>query len=55
MQNKILVLSSDHTYQELEMRIQKVVWNTHTRTYVEYVGNEWLEPGEVVVERLTAQ
>lgn len=50
----VLVPADDHSYREATVRMQSVVWNALTRTYSEYAGDEYLEPGETVVQRPVA-
>jgi predicted RNA methylase len=52
---KILVRSGDYHYYETECRMEQVVYNVHTRTYSEYHGDMYLDPGDKVVERWVAQ
>jgi hypothetical protein len=53
-ENTVLVPANDHSYREARVRMTSVVWNARTRTYSEYVGDEYLEPGETVVQRPVA-
>lgn len=48
---KVLVPDSDHGYREATVRKTKVVYNKKYRAYSEYVGDEYLEDGDEVVER----
>lgn len=46
----ILVSSSDHGYEKAYIRTTNVVYNTKTRRYSEYVGDEYLEENEIVIK-----
>lgn len=48
---KILVSVGDHQYTEATVKTMKVVYNSQDRTYTEYMGDDYLEPGDEVVER----
>ena len=50
----VLVPADDHSYREARVRMMSVVWNSQTRTYSEYAGDDYLEPGETVVQRRVA-
>jgi hypothetical protein len=52
---KVLVPSSDHGYVEVVVRKMKVVFNKKYRSYSEYMGDEYLEDGDEVVEREVAE
>lgn len=47
---KVLVPDSDHSYREATIRKMKVVYNKKYRAYSEYVGDEYLEDGDTVIE-----
>lgn len=47
---KILVLGSDHRYREAVIRTIKVVYNRECNEYFEYVGDEYLDDFDEVLE-----
>lgn len=52
---KVLVTADDHGYREVQVKTRQVVYNPRYQSYTEYAGDEYLEPGELVVERLVAE
>ena len=52
---KVLIATEDHSYREALVRHIKVVHNPAQRQYYEYHGDEYLEPGDLVVEMAVAE
>ena len=52
---EVLVPCSDHKYRTTNLELEKVVFNQRTWIYSEYYGDEYLEEGDVVIERYVAR
>ena len=48
--DEVLVPGNDHSYRVAQIRTAKATWNPAAREWFEYVGDEYLEDGEIVVE-----
>lgn len=51
----VLILGADHCYYQASVRVKKVVYNTKTKSYSEYFGDEYLEENEIVKEMEVAE
>ena len=51
----ILIPSSDHSYSVVRMVKKKAVYNYKSRSYAEFVGDDYLEDGDIVVDALVAE
>lgn len=54
-EDEVLVESDDHSYRVARVMTRKVVYNTETRSFFEYHGDEHLEENETVVEARVAE
>lgn len=55
MGETVLIPNGDHSYREAYVTRAKVVWNTCTRSWSEYVGDEYLDENESVYEKKVAE
>ena len=51
----ILVSWPDHSYYVALIVTSKAVYNVKTREYSEYVGDDWLGDGEMVIDAKVAK
>lgn len=52
---QVLIPDGDHGYNVARIRKQKVVWNEKYKVYTEYVGDEYLDEGDEVIELEVAE
>lgn len=51
----VLVPNGDHGYYVAHVHKQKVVWNKTYKHYSEYMGDEYLDEGDEVIEMEVAE
>ena len=51
----ILIPSSDHSYSVVRMVKKKAVYSHKSRSYAEFVSDDYLEDGDIVVDALVAE